>query len=255
MRWLSVLGLALFTSTLYAQICQVAMVDRYNRTIEIFSDYSNGNGQDHCFHALKECRKTLRMRPELGGIDCIKLGQSRPETRPVPNPMPYPQPESRPVPRPAPRPEPIPERYPTPVPRPTYHQVDAANMLIDIDSGLASSEGASKVLEQIISQLNTRALLPLVRICSSTRTWLENRSCLVDGIGRAPLELVLEEEAIQAVGLGCKVTTTWLDERECFERSLRHVPSVGYLAYSCQNMSSSESASRCFRQVFGVETY
>jgi hypothetical protein len=73
---LAVLGLPAFSQT-----CYVDMVDGYNRVVRTFSSYGE---QNSCIEGMKECRKTIRLQPQLGGVDCIRATDTNPN--PYPNP-------------------------------------------------------------------------------------------------------------------------------------------------------------------------
>ncbi|MGE3610761.1 MAG: hypothetical protein AB7I27_14310 [Bacteriovoracaceae bacterium] len=257
MKWLSVLTLSFLASSVYAQVCEIALVDRYQRTIEVFRDY--GNGGDSCYEPMKECRKTIRMRPDLGGVDCIQISRQepRPAPIPVPPPMPYPapRPEPRPIPpmpTPVPPPAPIPQPAPRPMP-PSYGMVTINSFVLEMVRNVSDSESATKIMNQAIQLFNSPNLLQLVSLCSPTRTWAENRDCLVNGISRNYQEYSYEDIAIQAAGESCKLTKTWSDEQSCFANATEQLPSMRNLGYTCQGMGSYESSSRCYRQLYGVQ--
>lgn len=63
----------------YSQICQIDMVDRYNRVVRNYTSY---DAQSGCVESLKECRKAIRLDPQLGGVDCLRV------EHPIPAPGP-----------------------------------------------------------------------------------------------------------------------------------------------------------------------
>lgn len=84
MKKLIILALAgLSAQAAFSQVCEVDMINRYNRVVRTFTAYGDPN---HCVEAMKECRKTIRFSPQLGGVDCIRAGGSQP----VPPSNPYP---------------------------------------------------------------------------------------------------------------------------------------------------------------------
>ncbi len=76
MKFLSVLAFAALSSSAFAQICEVDMVDRYNRVIRTFRAYGQ---QDACIEGMKECRKTIRLSPQSGGVDCVRAYSQQPQ--------------------------------------------------------------------------------------------------------------------------------------------------------------------------------
>lgn len=87
--------LIMSAQTVMAQVCEVDMVDRYNRVVRTFRAYGDPNT---CIEGMKECRKTIRLSPQYGGVDCIRRGDYNPY--PNPNPNPYPNPNPNPYPQP-----------------------------------------------------------------------------------------------------------------------------------------------------------
>jgi hypothetical protein len=101
MKLFSILALAALSFPAFSQTCQVQMVDNYSRVIRVFTAY----GDQTCIEGMKECRKTIRLQPQLGGVDCIRVG-STPAPQPQPHPQPHPQPQPQPYPQPQPNPYP-----------------------------------------------------------------------------------------------------------------------------------------------------
>lgn len=97
---LATLGLS---ASAFAQICEVDMVDRYNRVVQTFRAYGDPTS---CMEGMKECRKALRFGPQRGGVDCVRAYST-----PTPPTNPYPTPT------------------PTPYPTPGYPSVDATRYL------------------------------------------------------------------------------------------------------------------------------
>lgn len=84
MKFFSVIALAILSFPAFSQSCQVHMVDNYSRVIRVFSAYGDPNT---CIEGMKECRKTIRLSPHLGGVDCIRAGGgSTPPYNPPHNP-------------------------------------------------------------------------------------------------------------------------------------------------------------------------
>lgn len=87
MKLLTLIFLALMSVSAFAQMCEVEMVDRYSRVVRVFRAYGDPNT---CLEGMKECRKTIRLQPHLGGVDCIRRGDYNPNPNPNPYPNPYP---------------------------------------------------------------------------------------------------------------------------------------------------------------------
>lgn len=243
----SVLSLPVFAQ----QTCYVDMVDRYNRVVATFSSYDDPNV---CYEGMKECRKAIRLRPELGGVDCVRdTPRPYPQPQPNPGPRPNPNPGPRPNPNPGPRPNPNPNPYPNPYPGPQYG-VEATSLILDLQNAESAAEKKTKLMKEMILQMNSPSLVPFVRICDGTRTWSENAQCLLDGVQRAPREMIPEQLAINVVGDACKLTSTWSNEKMCFSSAFNggRFQSLNYYAQSCSQMYNAESAAKCYRQVFGV---
>lgn len=85
MKRLILLALLSLSSQVLAQVCEVDMTDRYNRVVRTFRAYGDPNS---CIEGMKECRKTIRLQPQLGGVDCIRRGDYNPYPNPNPNPYP-----------------------------------------------------------------------------------------------------------------------------------------------------------------------
>src|SRR4051812_22156824 len=85
MKKLLLLTFALMTSSVFAQVCYVDMVDAQNRTIKTFTAYNN-----QCQDAIKDCRKSLRLEPNRGGVACIRSSGRIPAPIPAPVPQPLP---------------------------------------------------------------------------------------------------------------------------------------------------------------------
>jgi hypothetical protein len=229
------------SSGLMAQTCYVDMVSASRRVVATYTSYG-----DNCYDAQKQCRKALRVSPQLGGVDCVKDIQSQPVPQPRPNP--YPQPQPNPYPRPQPYPQPQPNPYPS------SYDVAVGSLIQDIVIPLSDMEVRTKVMESLIQGLNAGRLMPFINICSPTRSWLENANCLLDGVRRAPGDFADERIAIDAVAQACKIGKTWLDERNCYRNSIQNgrFRSLEYYAASCMAMSDMESGARCYRSVFGT---
>ncbi len=234
MKFFGLLVLACMSLPAFSQTCYVDMIQTQSgRVVRSFTAYGD---PATCQEGMKECRKSIRFdysnNPQYpnGSLDCVRAGNYNPQ----PNPNPYPNPNPNP--------------YPNP-----YGSVDANLLILDVSANISSSEVKSKIIESIVASMNSYNLAPLVRVCASTTSWQQNASCLVDGVRRAPRELMDESTAIYSVGRACVLTTSWTDEASCFSQSLRNnrLPSLGYLAQSCAGMYGSESVSRCYRQVFG----
>lgn len=103
MRLFTLLALSIMSLPAFSQVCYVDMVDRYNRVVSTFTGYGDPGT---CLEGMKECRKTIRLSPHLGGVDCIRATDQVPS--PQPNPNPYPNPNPRPNPNPYPNPNPNP---------------------------------------------------------------------------------------------------------------------------------------------------
>lgn len=100
----SFISMALFlgASSAFANTCYVDMVDSYKRTIRTYTSYDAPN----CMEAMRDCRKAIRLEPELGGSDCLRLDLTPTPPNPTPTPNPYPNPIPGPVPGPTPVPQP-----------------------------------------------------------------------------------------------------------------------------------------------------
>lgn len=81
MKKLILFAVLSLSSQVFAQVCEVDMTDRYNRTVRTFRAYGDPNT---CIEGMKECRKTIRLQPHLGGVDCVRRG----DYNPYPNPNP-----------------------------------------------------------------------------------------------------------------------------------------------------------------------
>jgi hypothetical protein len=237
MKFFGLLVLACMSFPAFSQTCYVDMIQTQSgRVVRSFTAYGDPSS---CQEGMKECRKSIRFdypTSPAGSLDCVRAGDYNPA--PIPTPFP-PQP---------PRPQPQP-------PRPgSWQNIDANVLILDVSANIISSETKSKVIESLVANINSYNLSPLVRVCSSTSSWQQNASCLVDGVKRAPRELIDESTAIFAVGRSCVKTTSWNDEVSCFSQSLRNnrLPSLSYLAQSCSQIYGAESSARCFRSVFGM---
>lgn len=214
-----------------AQICHVDQVDRYNRVIRTFTAYGDANS---CVEGMKECRKDIALNSRSQGADCVRRQMQAPQPprpqQPIPQPQqPYPQPQQ---------------------PYPSYG-IELNRLSLDLMNSISSSESKTKVVEKLISRLNSYELRQITSLCSSTRSWSENVSCLQTSIQRAPIAMVDELSAQRAVGASCSIASSWSDEANCFKAAERHFPSLGYLTQTCRSMYSSQSQSECFRQIFG----
>jgi hypothetical protein len=237
MKLFALLALATMSLSAFSQTCYVDMVVKNSgRVVRSFTAYGDPNS---CIEGMKECRKSIRFdysnNPQYanGSLDCVRAGDYGPTPNPYPNPQPYPQPHPQPNP---------------------YGSVDAISLILDLSSSSYNSEVQTKMVEALILNLNSYSLNGLARVCSSTRTWQENASCLIDGVRRAPRESIDEYSAIHASAQACILSKTWQEEQSCFSSALRNkrLPSLGYLGQSCSGMYNSESAARCYRSVFGV---
>jgi len=94
---LSLMTLSLLSLPAFSQTCYVDMVDSYGRAIRTFIGQDGANS---CMEGMRECRKTIRLSPEEGGVDCVRYPRTTPTPTPVPTPNPvpnpYPQPEGYP---------------------------------------------------------------------------------------------------------------------------------------------------------------
>lgn len=72
MKSLFLFAMLLMSVQAFAQVCEVEMKDRYNRTIRVFREYD-------CQESMKQCRKTIRLQPHLGGVDCVRRGDYNPD--------------------------------------------------------------------------------------------------------------------------------------------------------------------------------
>lgn len=237
MKSLLALSLMSFAFSAAAQICEVDQVDRYNRVVRTFRAQGDPSS---CVEGMKQCRKDIALNSHSQGVDCIRRASHQ-----NPGPQnPYPQ---NPYPQ-----NPYPQNpYPqNPYPGNQYG-VEANRLILDLMNSVSSSEAKTKIAERMVSATNSYQLRQVTSLCSSTRTWQENASCLISSIQRAPVEVIDELSAQRAAGQACSQTTTWQDEASCFRAAERHFPSLGYLSQTCKSMSSSESQARCFRQIFG----
>jgi len=230
--------LTLAGSAFAQQRCTVELRQYNNRVIERYTVYGQPGS---CIEGMKQCRKDIRLQYSRNpswpntSLDCIDLGDYNP------NPNPYPQ---------NPNPNPYPQN---PQPNP-YRSVEVTGLILDVASTIYDSQSKTKVVESLITNTRSYNLGNLNYICSQTRTWPENASCLVDGVNRAPRETIDESSAIYAVAQACTQTKTWPEEQSCFSASLRNtrLPSLNYLAQSCAGMYNTESSARCYRSVFGL---
>lgn len=81
MKKLILFAILSLSSQVFAQVCEVDMTDRYNRTVRTFRAYGDPNT---CIEGMKECRKTIRLQPHLGGVDCVRRGDYNPHPNPNP---------------------------------------------------------------------------------------------------------------------------------------------------------------------------
>lgn len=203
----------------FAQMCEVDMVDRYNRVIRTFRAYGDART---CMDGMRECRKEIAMGGVRNqGYDCIRRAVVAPNPRPNPRPNPN-------------------------------YGIEANGLILDAMNSVHTGEKKTKLAESFVANLNVYQFSSLVQLCSSTRTWPENASCITSSIQRAPIQYVDEISAQRAVGNACtSVTTTWPEENDCFRESQKFFPQLGYLTQTCLSMYNNESSARCFRQVFG----
>lgn len=89
----ALMTLSLMSLPAFSQTCYVDMVDHYGRAVRTFAAQDAGNS---CMEGMKECRKAIRLSPELGGVDCVRYPRTTPAPNPAPNPNPFPQPEGYP---------------------------------------------------------------------------------------------------------------------------------------------------------------
>lgn len=82
------------SSSAFASLCEVDMVDNYNRVITTFRSYDSFDG---CKESMKECRKEIRLTNRVGRANCVRANSV--PTPPAPRPVP---PSHRPNPRPVP---------------------------------------------------------------------------------------------------------------------------------------------------------
>ena len=83
MKRLLLLALLSLSSQVFAQVCEVDMTNRYNQVVRTFRAYG---APDTCIEGMKECRKTIRLQPQLGGVDCVRRGDYNPPNPPHQNP-------------------------------------------------------------------------------------------------------------------------------------------------------------------------
>jgi hypothetical protein len=88
------------TSSAFAQICEVNMVD--NRTMRVLKTFRAYDNNDDCKDAMKDCRFEIRQRNQVGLADCVRVG-SRPTPPRQPQPIPRQQPPIPQPPMPQPR--------------------------------------------------------------------------------------------------------------------------------------------------------
>jgi hypothetical protein len=251
MKFFSLVALSLLSLPAFSQsyqTCYVDMVDRYNRVVATYTAY---DAPSVCQEGMKQCRKAIRLSPQLGGVDCVKE-QVRPAPRPQPQPMPQPGP--RPQPQPIPQPQ-QPQPYPQPRPQPgQYMSVEAISLIQDLAATEYSPEPQTKMIIELITQINSPVLYPFIRICDSTRTYFDNAQCLLSAIQRAPREMISEQVALYAAGSACSKSPTWFNEKTCFESAFKNgrFASLNYYAQSCRQMYDAQASSQCFEQVFGV---
>jgi len=81
MKSLFLLAILCMSAQVFAQTCEVDMIDRYNRVVRTFRAYGDPSS---CIEGMKECRKTIRLGPQLGGVDCIRRGDYNPNPNPNP---------------------------------------------------------------------------------------------------------------------------------------------------------------------------
>jgi hypothetical protein len=79
MKKLFLFSLLCMSLQAFAQICEVDMTDRYGRVVRTFRAYGD---QNTCIEGMKECRKTIRLSPHLGGVDCVRRGGYNPPNQP-----------------------------------------------------------------------------------------------------------------------------------------------------------------------------
>jgi hypothetical protein len=264
MKFLAVLVLSTLSLPAMSQTCYVDMiVKNTGRVVQTFIGY----GDSTCLEGMKECRKSIRLDYSSnreypnGSLDCVSARRNPGGQNPYPgNPggqNPYPGNPGGQNPYPGnpggQNPYPGNPGGQNPYPNP-YYSVNAAVLMLDMAGSNYNSEVQTKMLETMISNINSYQLSQLARICASTRTYQENASCLIDGIRRGQQELVDESVAIFSVGRACVQTKTWQDEKSCFSAAIRNnrLPSLQYYAQSCNNMYNAESSAQCFRSVFNV---
>jgi hypothetical protein len=80
MKPFTLIAIAIMSFPAFSQTCQIDLVDSYQNPVRSF--YGSDLGQS-CYEAMRDCRKTIRIEPELGGVDCINVEDGR---RPVPAP-------------------------------------------------------------------------------------------------------------------------------------------------------------------------
>jgi len=85
--------LAMSASSAFAQVCEVDMVDRYNRVVRTFRAYGDANT---CVEGMKQCRKDIALNPRSAGVDCVRRTYQDPF--PPTNPNPYPPTNPNPYP-------------------------------------------------------------------------------------------------------------------------------------------------------------
>jgi hypothetical protein len=238
MKFFSLLALSFLSLPVFAQsTCYVDMVDRYNRVVATYTGFGSASS---CQEGMKQCRKAIRLSPQLGGVDCIQEA-TYPAPRPQPYPQPYPQPQQ-------PRPQPYPQPYPQGA------SVDVVQLIQDLTASEYSSDSLYKMQVAAITQVNSPALSPFLRVCDAGYSAYEKTQCLKNGIQRAPREIISEQRAIYLVSGTCVKSSSLYNETNCFKSAFKagRFQSLNYIAKSCEQMYNSDSSSRCYRQVFGI---
>lgn len=87
MKQLFLFAILCLSAQAFSQTCEVDMVDRYSRVVRTFRAYGNDNS---CIEGMKQCRKSIRLDPYLGGVDCVRRGDYNPPQNPNPYPPQYP---------------------------------------------------------------------------------------------------------------------------------------------------------------------
>lgn len=89
MKKVFLISILILSASAFANICEVQLVDRYNRVLHTFRA---SGGPNDCMEAMKQCRFEQRVRDLRHTTDCVRVGSSYPDPTPAPTPSPYPRP-------------------------------------------------------------------------------------------------------------------------------------------------------------------